>query len=90
MNSFVYECIEMAFGGMDDAQINEMLKIIDNEKLCILLKGVSPFTRYKVLKNVTPRVRMMILEDLKNMEDVSYSEATEAFGDLVKLSIELL
>ena len=29
MNSFVYECIEMAFGGMDDAQINEMLAKAD-------------------------------------------------------------
>ncbi len=77
---FVFE--DMVF--VDDRGIQELLKIVDNTKLCTALKTAPDEVRTKLFKNMSNRAATLLKEDLDAMGPTKVSDVEKAQQEIVQ------
>lgn len=77
---FVFE--DMIF--VDDKGIQELLKIVDNQKLVIALKTAPEDVRTKLFKNMSNRAATLLKEDLEAMGPTKISDVEKAQQEIVQ------
>ena len=68
---------------VDDRGIQELLKIVDNNKLVIALKTAPEDVKGKLYKNMSNRASTLLREDLEAMGPTKISEVEKAQQDIV-------
>ena len=68
---------------VDDRGIQELLKIVDNNKLVIALKTAPEDVKGKLYKNMSNRASTLLKEDLEAMGPTKISEVEKAQQDIV-------
>jgi flagellar motor switch protein FliG len=76
---FVFE--DLIF--VDDKGIQELLKIVDNQKLVIALKTAPEDVRTKLFKNMSNRAATLLKEDLEAMGPTKISDVEKAQQEIV-------
>jgi flagellar motor switch protein FliG len=77
---FVFE--DMVY--VDDRGIQELLKIVDNQKLVISLKTAPDEVRSKLFKNMSNRAATLLKEDLDAMGPTKISDVEKAQQEIVQ------
>jgi len=77
---FVFE--DMIF--VDDRGIQELLKVVDNTKLCTALKTAPDEVRAKLFKNMSNRAATLLKEDLDAMGPTKVSDVEKAQQEIVQ------
>lgn len=77
---FVFE--DLIF--VDDKGIQELLKIVDNQKLVIALKTAPEDVKAKLFKNMSNRAATMLKEDLEASGPTKISDVEKAQVDIVQ------
>lgn len=77
---FVFE--DMIF--VDDRGIQELLKIVDNQKLVIALKTAPDDVKAKLFKNMSNRAATLLKEDLEAMGPTKISDVEKAQQEIVQ------
>jgi len=77
---FVFE--DMIF--VDDRGIQELLKVVDNTKLCTALKTAPDEVRSKLFKNMSNRAATLLKEDLDAMGPTKVSDVEKAQQEIVQ------
>jgi len=77
---FVFE--DLIF--VDDKGIQELLKIVDNQKLVIALKTAPEEVKIKLFKNMSNRAATMLKEDLEASGPTKLSDVEKAQLDIVQ------
>jgi flagellar motor switch protein FliG len=77
---FVFE--DMVF--VDDRGIQELLKIVDNQKLVTALKTAPDEVRTKLFKNMSNRAATLLKEDLDAMGPTKISDVEKAQQEIVQ------
>ncbi len=77
---FVFE--DLIF--VDDRGIQELLKIVDNQKLVIALKTAPDEVRTKLFKNMSNRAAVLLKEDLEAMGPTKISDVEKAQVEIVQ------
>lgn len=77
---FVFE--DMVF--VDDKGIQELLKVVDNTKLCTALKTAPDEVRTKLFKNMSNRAATLLKEDLDAMGPTKVSDVEKAQQEIVQ------
>lgn len=77
---FVFEDIVY----VDDRGIQELLKIVDNQKLVIALKTATPEVQTKLFKNMSNRAATLLKEDLDAMGPTKISDVEKAQQEIVQ------
>lgn len=77
---FVFE--DMVY--VDDRGIQELLKIVDNQKLVISLKTAPDEVRAKLFKNMSNRAATLLKEDLDAMGPTKISDVEKAQQEIVQ------
>ena len=77
---FVFE--DLVF--VDDRGIQELLKIVDNQKLVISLKTAPDEVRAKLFKNMSNRAANLLKEDLDAMGPTKISDVEKAQQEIVQ------
>src|SRR5690606_1946537 len=74
---------------VDDQGIQELLKIVDNQKLVISLKTAPEDVRTKLFKNMSNRAATLLKEDLDAMGPTKISDVEKAQAEIVQKCKEL-
>lgn len=82
---FVFE--DLIF--VDDRGIQELLKIVDNQKLVIALKTAPDDVKTKLFKNMSNRAAVLLKEDLEALGPTKISDVEKAQQDIVQQVKEL-
>jgi len=69
---------------VDDRGIQELLKIVDNQKLVIALKTAPDDVKTKLYKNMSNRAATLLKEDLDAMGPTKISDVEKAQQDIVQ------
>lgn len=69
---------------VDDRGIQELLKIVDNQKLVIALKTAPDDVKTKLFKNMSNRAATLLKEDLEAMGPTKISDVEKAQQDIVQ------
>lgn len=69
---------------VDDKGIQELLKIVDNQKLVIALKTAPEDVRTKLFKNMSNRAATLLKEDLEAMGPTKISDVEKAQQEIVQ------
>lgn len=69
---------------VDDKGIQELLKIVDNQKLVIALKTAPEDVRTKLFKNMSNRAATLLREDLEAMGPTKISDVEKAQQEIVQ------
>lgn len=69
---------------VDDRGIQELLKIVDNQKLVIALKTATPEVQAKLFKNMSNRAATLLKEDLEAMGPTKISDVEKAQQEIVQ------
>lgn len=69
---------------VDDRGIQELLKIVDNQKLVIALKTAPDDVKTKLFKNMSNRAATLLKEDLDAMGPTKISDVEKAQQDIVQ------
>jgi flagellar motor switch protein FliG len=77
---FVFE--DVVF--VDDRGIQELLKIVDNQKLVIALKTAPDEVKTKLFKNMSNRAATLLKEDLEAMGPTKISDVEKAQQEIVQ------
>ncbi len=77
---FVFE--DLIF--VDDRGIQELLKIVDNQKLVIALKTAPDEVKTKLFKNMSNRAAVLLKEDLEAMGPTKISDVEKAQVEIVQ------
>lgn len=77
---FVFEDIVF----VDDRGIQELLKIVDNQKLVIALKTAPDDVKTKLFKNMSNRAANLLKEDLEAMGPTKISDVEKAQQEIVQ------
>lgn len=77
---FVFE--DLVF--VDDRGIQELLKIVDNQKLVVALKTAPDEVRTKLFKNMSNRAAVLLKEDLEAMGPTKISDVEKAQVEIVQ------
>ena len=77
---FVFE--DLVF--VDDRGIQELLKIVDNQKLVIALKTAPDEVKTKLFKNMSNRAAVLLKEDLEAMGPTKISDVEKAQVEIVQ------
>lgn len=82
---FVFE--DLIF--VDDRGVQELLKIVDNQKLVIALKTAPDDVKTKLFKNMSNRAATLLKEDLEAMGPTKISDVEKAQQEIVQQLKEL-
>lgn len=82
---FVFEDIVF----VDDKGIQELLKIVDNQKMVIALKTAPEEVKNKLFKNMSNRAGTLLKEDLEALGPTKLSDVEKAQQDIVQQLKEL-
>lgn len=82
---FVFEDIVF----VDDKGIQELLKIVDNQKMVIALKTAPEEVKTKLFKNMSNRAGTLLKEDLEALGPTKLSDVEKAQQDIVQQLKEL-
>lgn len=74
---------------VDDKGIQELLKVVDNQKLTIALKTAPEEVKTKLFKNMSNRAATLLKEDLEAMGPTKLSDVEKAQQDIVQQLKEL-
>lgn len=74
---------------VDDKGIQELLKIVDNQKLVISLKTAPDEVKNKLFRNMSNRAATLLREDLEAMPPTKISDVEKAQQDIVQQLKEL-
>lgn len=74
---------------VDDKGIQELLKIVDNQKLVISLKTAPDEVKNKLFRNMSNRAATLLREDLDAMPPTKISDVEKAQQDIVQQLKEL-
>lgn len=77
---FVFE--DMVY--VDDRGVQELLKIVDNQKLVIALKTAPDEVKSKLFKNMSNRAATLLREDLEAMGPTKISDVEKAQQEIVQ------
>jgi len=77
---FVFEDIL----SVDDKGIQELLKIVDNQKLVIALKTAPDDVKFKLFKNMSNRAATLLKEDLESTGPTKISDVEKAQQEIVQ------
>lgn len=77
---FVFE--DLVF--VDDKGIQELLKIVDNQKMVIALKTAPEDVKTKLFKNMSNRAATLLKEDLEALGPTKLSDVEKAQQDIVQ------
>lgn len=77
---FVFEDIVY----VDDRGIQELLKIVDNQKLVTALKTADDTVKTKLFKNMSNRAATLLREDLESMGPTKISDVEKAQQEIVQ------
>jgi flagellar motor switch protein FliG len=69
---------------VDDRGIQELLKIVDNQKLVIALKTAPDDVKTKLFKNMSNRAATLLREDLESMGPTKISDVEKAQQEIVQ------
>lgn len=69
---------------VDDRGIQELLKIVDNQKLVVALKTAPEDVKTKLFKNMSNRAATMLNEDLEALGPTKVSDVEKAQQDIVQ------
>lgn len=69
---------------VDDKGIQELLKVVDNTKLCTALKTAPDEVRTKLFKNMSNRAATLLKEDLDAMGPTKVSDVEKAQQEIVQ------
>ena len=70
---------------VDDKGIQELLKIVDNQKLVISLKTAPDDVKTKLFKNMSNRAATLLKEDLEAMGPTKVSDVEKAQQSIVDI-----
>lgn len=74
---------------VDDRGIQELLKIVDNQKLVISLKTAPDEVKSKLFRNMSNRAATLLREDLESLAPTKISDVEKAQQDIVQQLKEL-
>lgn len=69
---------------LDNRAIQEILKEVSNDDLCLALRTASNEIKDLILRNMSERAASMLMEDLEAMGPVKLSEVERAQGEVAK------
>lgn len=75
---FQLKIVDYALRSLDDMSTQRFLRDVDFIDLALVLRGVSGAARKQVLSNLSPRVAVMITEDMEFMGDVELCDVADA------------
>ncbi|MFW5887318.1 MAG: flagellar motor switch protein FliG [Bacteriovoracia bacterium] len=73
----------------DDRGVQELLKIVDNQKLVISLKTASEEIKSKLFKNMSNRAATLLNEDLEVLGPMKLSDVEKAQQEIVQMAKDL-
>jgi len=74
---------------LDDRGMQELMKEVSKEDLPIALRGASPETKEKFLKNMSSRAAEMLKDDMESKGPVKVSEVEKAQQNILKVCRKL-